>query len=132
MFDSHFEVLLADTPSSIRINYRIRHQVYCLETGYENPDIHRDGLESDAHDKNAVHFMVRHKATGKYVAAMRLIIGRLDDLPLTRHSQVQRDLIELPTASGAEVSRLCVIDEFRRRSPERRNRPQARREVPTL
>ncbi len=120
MFDEHFEAVLADTEEARSIHYRIRYQVFCEETGYEDRKSFPDRLEKDAYDKNAVHFIVRHRATGKWIAAMRLVLGCFGTLPAER---VCKDLdtrliSQLNHDAVAEISRLCMVEEFRRRRHE--------------
>ena len=52
-FDSRFEMLTADTPELIRQAQRIRHQVYCVENGFEKSSEEfegSEGLETDEFD----------------------------------------------------------------------------------
>ena len=52
---SEFYVATADTPELLQEAYRLRHQVYCVERGYEASDT---GLEIDAFDDHAPHVVV--------------------------------------------------------------------------
>jgi len=133
MFDKYFEVFLADTPEGKEINYRIRYQVYCLETGYEDPSRYPDRQEVDAFDEHAVHFIARTKPTkekpnGDWVAALRLVVRPFNSLPLNGYADVDfnfladeiaRDIRNGHASQCAEVSRMCVVSRFRRRRPER-------------
>src|SRR3569832_697528 len=83
MNKEHFEVVLADDECSRRIHYQLRYQVFCLDTGYEDPDAFPDGEEKDEWDQNAVHFLVRERETQQWVAAMRLVIPQ-DKAPAHR------------------------------------------------
>jgi len=123
LFDTEFEVFLADTEKSKDIHYQLRYRVYCQETGFEDPDMFKSGRELDEYDDNAVHFIVRAKATGEWVAALRLIINNnLQVLPvnsLMPHGSFQRRVIEKQLAKSRsdrvlEISRLCVVDSFRK------------------
>jgi N-acyl amino acid synthase of PEP-CTERM/exosortase system len=127
MFDNYFEVFLADCPEGKEINYRTRYQVYCLETGYEDPFRFPHQRETDEFDANSAHFIARARATGDWIAALRLVLGPLDKLPISRLTTIDRDLLlrleraesmEDFTAS-AEISRMCVVAQYRRRPLER-------------
>ena len=50
MFDSHYQVLLADTQAARAIHYKIRYHVYCLERRFENPALFPRGEEQDPWD----------------------------------------------------------------------------------
>lgn len=127
MYNKYFEVFLADNPEGKEVNYRVRYQVYCLETGYENPADFPDRIESDDVDSRSVHFIVRARATGTWIAAMRLVIGSLDQLPISQFARIEPELLLQNTGANsledfglcAEVSRLCVISQYRRRAHER-------------
>ncbi|HWP60804.1 MAG TPA: PEP-CTERM/exosortase system-associated acyltransferase [Candidatus Acidoferrales bacterium] len=127
MFDTYFEAFLADNPIGKEIHYRIRYQVYCLETGWEDAKAFPDGLERDSYDDHSVHFIVRARATGDWIAAMRLVVAPLDQLPLTRLVSLDKNVLKnlMSTEPGgkpglsAEISRLCVVSQYRRRAYER-------------
>jgi N-acyl amino acid synthase of PEP-CTERM/exosortase system len=116
MFDTYFETFLADNDLSKRIHYHLRYQIYCLRTRYENPSNHPDQLEQDSYDQEAVHFIVRSRMTGSWVAAMRLVVGPLCGLPVEHQGRVDKtQLTQLIPAFNtnqnlcAELSRLCVV-----------------------
>ena len=110
MFDNRFETLVADTEVSKAIHYNLRYQVYCLERRFENPAAFPDQLETDDYDKNSVHFIVRHRESGQWIGAMRLVLAISGKLPLTLISTVDTNSIgSLANTIVAEVSRLCVL-----------------------
>ena len=116
MFDRHYEVILADSKEAQTIHFRLRYLVYCMETGFEDPNQFPDGLERDAWDDNAAHFIVRSLTTGEWVAAMRIILPKRGQLPIRQLCRL--DARTLPTASHVqfgELSRLCIVDQARRR-----------------
>lgn len=121
MFDSHFEVVLADSDLARSIHYHIRYKVYCLETGFENADQFPDGEEKDEFDDRSVHFMVRTKRTGEWIAAMRLVLPESGPLPVERHTRIY-PVFQQRTSLGriAEVSRLSMVENYRRRRQDKR------------
>ena len=110
MFDDQFETIVADTDRSKAIHYNLRYQVYCLERHFENSAAFPDQQESDIYDKHSVHLIVRHRTSGHWVGAMRLVLAVPEKLPLTRVSTIDADSIRGPKdAIVAEASRLCVL-----------------------
>src|SRR5258706_7036771 len=110
MFDDQFETIVADTERSKAIHYNLRYQVYCLARRFESPAAFTNQQESDIYDQNSVHFIVRHRNSGQWVGAMRLVLAVPEKLPLTRVSTIDADSIRGPKgAVVAEASRLCVL-----------------------
>jgi N-acyl amino acid synthase of PEP-CTERM/exosortase system len=120
-FTSYFDMIPANTPSLKETVYRLRYQVYCLETGFENREEYPDGLESDEYDDCSEHYLIRHRHTGTYAATTRLILHHPDQLfPVERYCRLDRpDLLKhVPREKLAEVSRFCVSKFFKRRPGE--------------
>jgi N-acyl amino acid synthase of PEP-CTERM/exosortase system len=127
MFDTYFEAFLADNPIGKEIHYRIRYQVYCSETGWENAQAFPDQMEKDSFEDRSAHFIIRSRATGDWIAATRLVLGSLDELPLSKVAKIDEGLLTTFMSGtepadrkhAAEVSRLCVVSQYRRRAHER-------------
>lgn len=117
-FDRHYEVILADNIAGRTLHYRIRYLVYCVELGFEDPDRFPEGLEQDHWDEQSVHFLVRTRATGEWIAAMRLVLPHEGKLPVEHLCQLNTDALPpvAPSQLG-EISRLCVIDHVRHQAP---------------
>jgi N-acyl-L-homoserine lactone synthetase len=115
MFDDKYEVIVADTPAARHIHHRIRYEVYCLEYRFEDPALHPDHEEHDQWDDNAVHFLVRHRASGEWIGAMRLIRPVHGQLPI--HEASDMTSAALPNFDGRawELSRTCILGAYRRR-----------------
>lgn len=120
-----FKVVPALSDALRAENYRIRHEVYCRELGFEQ--VRPDGLEADAFDEQSVHCLVQSVSTGTYVGCARLVM--LDpELPLTRlpleiacENTLDRSIVDplaLDRSRIAEISRLAVIGSYRRRRGE--------------
>ncbi len=113
MFDEKFEVFLADDAASKVIHFNIRYQVYCEDKKFEDPSQFPDSLERDEYDdKDAVHFIVKDKENGKWVAAMRLIVNENCQLPVTHKCELNPDF-DVIGQRVIEISRLCVLNEYR-------------------
>ena len=110
MFDSHYQVLLADTQAARAIHYKIRYHVYCLERRFENPALFPRGEEQDPWDAHAAPFIVRERASGRWVAAMRLVLPEAAQFPVeTLHCLTPETTRRLRRRELVEVSRICVM-----------------------
>jgi N-acyl amino acid synthase of PEP-CTERM/exosortase system len=106
--------------------FRIRHEVYAREFGFE--PVRADGQETDHYDAHSLQCIVRTAgAAPKSVGCARLIMTNPRDpqapLPFElacRHSlnRAYLDPAKLPRGRIAEVSRLAVMADFRRRKGE--------------
>ena len=128
-FDEYFEVIPADTPELLKEAYRIRYQSYCLEEHVPDFEAEKypDGLETDQYDKRSVHSLLRHKHMNSYVGTVRLVLHDPEDpraqFPVEEFAREYFDnqLVnpdELPRINTAEISRLCVLSNYRIRKGE--------------
>lgn len=123
-FREYFEMIPANTAGLKKEAYRLRYQVYCIETGFEPRERCPSQLEQDEYDDQSSHFLIRHKQTGEYAATTRLILpdpknpGR--PFPIEQHCIIERtDLVQqVPRTQLAEVSRFCVSKNFKNRKGE--------------
>ncbi|MCG5497650.1 GNAT family N-acyltransferase [Ectothiorhodospira variabilis] len=88
-----------------------------METGYEDPHAHPDGLERDEWDAHAIPFLVRHGPSGQWVGAMRLVPSVGGRLPL--YDLVGADGDQFKTERAWEISRVCIPSAYRRSSAPR-------------
>lgn len=121
LFQTHFEVIPADEEHLLEKVYRIRHQVYCEELGFEPHQVNQ--MEQDEADKHSIHCLLLHKPTGVYVGCVRLILSdqRAPDavFPFEKTcAQSLRWVFDKSTGTCrkryGEISRLAIISEFRR------------------
>jgi len=126
-FNQYFEMIPALTDELKIEVYKLRFQVYCNETDFENPANHSDGLEQDAFDDQSVHYLIRHRQSNAYAATTRLILPKDNDpekpFPIELHSTIDNlePLKDIPRNKLAEVSRFCVSKEFKRRKHDKVN-----------
>ncbi len=124
-YQRFFKVVPALTDALRVENYRIRHDVYCRELGFES--VRADGMETDAFDPRSVHCLVQSVTSGTYVGCARLV--RVDPaqprapLPfeLTCRNTLDRSIVDpmqLDRLRIAEISRLAVTRTYRRRQGE--------------
>lgn len=113
MFNSHFEVFLADTQESRRLHYQIRYDVYCEERGFEEAGQFSSQEEKDSFDDGSVHFIVRDKLSKDWVAAMRLVMPGVSKFPIESRCKLDREFESCNfDGSIAEISRLCLKRDF--------------------
>ena len=113
MFDTHFDVLLCDTTESRDWHYELRYDVYCIDRAYENASAFPDKRERDNHDAESVHFLVRNRTNGQFVASMRLVVGEPSELPFWHHCQLDKPKEHAALGKSAEISRLSIIPAYR-------------------
>lgn len=121
-YKQYFELVPAYSETLKDDVYRIRHQVYCEELAFEPP--RPDRRESDEYDAHSIHLLIRSLHTKQFVGCTRLIrvSPTAPDLPLPFEkacaATLDRSIIDpgrLPRHAIAEVSRLAVVSQFRRR-----------------
>jgi N-acyl amino acid synthase of PEP-CTERM/exosortase system len=113
MFDNRYEVILADNETARQIHHQVRYKVYCLEEGFEDQSHFDNNEERDEWDAHSVHFTVRTKHSKEWIAAMRMVVRGPEGLPIEQMCNI--DPLAAPTGeSAAEISRLCIVDEYRR------------------
>jgi N-acyl amino acid synthase of PEP-CTERM/exosortase system len=124
-FSELFELTPALDVATLDQVYRIRHDVYCRDLGWEAT--RPDGRETDAFDEHSWHCLLRRRDTGEPIGCTRLIVPRPDDpkapLPFedTCRDSLDRTIADprrMERASLGEVSRLAVVNTFRRRKGE--------------
>lgn len=98
----------------------LRFQVYCLECNFLSPDDYPEGVETDEHDESAAHFYA-FDADEELVGYVRLIRPDAQHLfPIQKHCKVSAGEGALPRpAQAAEISRLMVRNDYRRRRGDR-------------
>lgn len=109
MFDPSYEVILADTEAARAIHRKIRYHVYCLERRFENPATFPLGEEHDPWDTHSVPFIVRERASGKWVATLRLVLSEAAQFPVETLQCLTPEQTRLHRRQIAEISRICII-----------------------
>lgn len=127
-FHEYFLPMLATTPEQRDQAFRLRYEVYCREFGFERPEQHPDGRESDEYDAQSIHCLLVHQPSNVAAGCVRLVLPKSEDpdapLPFEKHCMNSLDraiadpLLAKRNAIG-EISRLAVIGEFRRRRNEK-------------
>jgi len=120
-----FELVPALDAATRDAVFRVRHEVYCRDLGWE--PVRDDGLETDAFDAQSLHLLLRMRGSGEPVGCTRLVLTDPADrtrlLPFERScaeviDRARVDPAALPRQLIGEVSRLAVMRRFRQRKGE--------------
>lgn len=120
-FHDHFRVVIADTQALKEEVFKIRFQVYCEELGFEPVENFPDGMEQDIYDSRSIHCLLQHKLSNVYAGCVRIISCDHNNpfalYPVEKVCQggLQLDAVHFNRSQFAEVSRLAVKAEFRKR-----------------
>lgn len=106
--------------------FRIRHNVYCEELAFEK--VKDGGKEQDEFDGQSIFSMIKHKPTNTYTSCVRVVksVNESEMLPIEKYCLESIQNTELhpsnfPRHEIAEISRLAVKAEFRRRKTDKFN-----------
>jgi N-acyl-L-homoserine lactone synthetase len=107
---------IARTPEQIHAAHLLRHQVYCIERGYERGySIGGDEIEIDEFDTHAHHAVLTSRRSGDVVGTVRLVVA--DPARLHRSFPMQHVSPPLhpyvPIATSAEISRFAISKQRR-------------------
>jgi N-acyl-L-homoserine lactone synthetase len=94
--------------------YRLRYKIYVVEWGFEKPENHPNGFETDEFDEYSVHFATRAD-NGELVGTIRLILNPPGGFPIERHCEIDTGTGNIPRDKIAEVSRLAISKNYRKR-----------------
>jgi N-acyl amino acid synthase of PEP-CTERM/exosortase system len=100
----------------LREAFALRYSVYCLECAFLDAGNYPDGLETDADDRVSAHFGA-YNLNQELVGYVRLVPPDAQDrLPWESRCTSLRGATQLPPrAQCAEISRLMVREDYRRR-----------------
>jgi len=120
-FNEYFEMVPALTDELKNEAFKLRYQVYCIETGFEKTSEHPGEIETDDFDDNSVHFLIKHRKSGRFAATTRLILPDKNNLnnlfPIELFSTIDNpeEMEGKQRCYLAEASRFCVSKEFKKR-----------------
>jgi N-acyl amino acid synthase of PEP-CTERM/exosortase system len=126
-FERYFDVSFCDTEALLLETQRLRYEVYCREFGFEREEDCPGGLETDVFDSQALHCLIRHRATAEIAGCVRLVHlaggSRQTRLPVATYCAAALEGADLhpdnlPADEVCEISRLAVSAGFRRRFSE--------------
>jgi len=124
VFNQYFEMVPATSDALKNEVYKLRYQVYCIETGFLNSEHYSDGLEFDEFDQQSVHYLIRHRSSGDFAATTRLILPDANNpeklFPAELHCKIDNIAVmgSIDRKHLAEISRFCVSKAFKKRKNE--------------
>lgn len=131
-YRQYFQIVPALTEALKDEVYRVRHQVFCEDLAFESR--RSDGREIDEYDVHSIHVLIRSVKTGGYIGCTRIIRARPEDpqypFPFEKicSAVLDRAIVDpakLPRKTIAEVSRLAVVSQFRKRRGEKNSEAPA-------
>lgn len=123
-FNEYFEMVSATSDELKNEVYKLRYQVFCIENEVFNSEHYPDGLEFDDYDKHSVHYLIRHRKSGEYVATTRLILPDANNpkklFPLELHCNIDNSEViqHINREHLGEVSRFGISKTFQKRKHE--------------
>lgn len=124
-FNHFFKIKLAKNKLLKQEAFKIRYDVYSRELGWV-PENELE-LETDDYDDDSYHCLLEHRRTEVFAGCFRLVIPPVNNpsfkLPFEAHylDPARANIVDssaLKDGSFSEVSRLAVLDIFRRRTEE--------------
>ncbi len=108
-----FSIEIVRKPEQLREVFQLRHQVYCVERGYE-PSL--NGQETDEFDSRSRHVLLRHASDGEVVGTVRIVAPDQANLaasfPMQRVCEASL-LRYLPLQVTGEISRFALSKQRR-------------------
>ncbi|MDP2263615.1 MAG: PEP-CTERM/exosortase system-associated acyltransferase [Hydrogenophaga sp.] len=104
----------------MRSLYQFRYEVYCNECGFLDGQDYPEQIETDEHDMSSSHF-ASFNPSAELAGYVRLVRpDAIQTFPFQNHCVTLLNGVELPPAAkSAEISRLMVRQDYRRRQPTR-------------
>lgn len=87
---------------------KLRYRVYVDQCGFESPEDHKNGMETDEFDDYSVHFVAVHSETKKPVGTVRIILKSHLGFPIEKHFKFYEGTPEIAHECLAEISRIAV------------------------
>lgn len=126
-FDQYFDIVPAISDELKNEVYKLRYQVFCIENEIFNSEYYPDNLEFDDYDQQSVHYLIRHRKSGDYVATTRLILPDANNpeklFPLEEYCEIDNFAVmqAINREHLGEVSRFCVSEAFKKRKDDGHN-----------
>jgi N-acyl amino acid synthase of PEP-CTERM/exosortase system len=122
-FSKYFSLSFAHSNELKQEVYKIRYKVYCEELEFEPKDKFPHGIETDGYDDRSLHFLLSYKPSQTYIGCVRAVLANKEtqdsSFPFERmFNKISLNLQHGERENFFEVSRLAVIDKFRRRASD--------------
>lgn len=97
--------------------YRLRYQIYVEELGFEKPQDHPKGYETDAYEPMSIHFAALNESDD-VIGTLRLILHSEKGFPIEHAADLTFLGVKPKPYQIAEISRLAVSKMYRRRQKD--------------
>ena len=101
----------------LKDTFRMRYEVYVDEFGFEDEADHPNGLETDAYEKESIHFACLNE-TDSVVATIRLVLHSAKGFPIEHATKLNFPGEKPEPDKTGEISRLTVTKDLRRRKED--------------
>lgn len=126
-FTKHFSFKVARTKEEKERVFKLRHEVYCQEIGYEPIEGKSANIELDSHDSHSIHCLIEHKGSGLAAGCLRLVLPNPEAtsekkrLPLQEYGGTSLthptlNPAMLPESQVCEISRFAIARPFRHKA----------------
>jgi N-acyl amino acid synthase of PEP-CTERM/exosortase system len=116
---ARFDVIEAKTEEQRDMAYQLRYDVFVRENNFVDPDKFTLQREMDEFDKHAVHHLMFDRESRKAIGTVRVLLPQaehpLTSFELQKYTDHPILQIENRAMGFAEISRLCMSRDFRRR-----------------
>lgn len=112
-----FKFVMADSEELKGAIYRLRYKVYVEEFGFEKPEDHPGGYEIDEYEPYSLHFAALNE-NQEVVGTVRLVFSSEKGFPIEHAAKTGFIVTTPPTDKTAEISRLAVSRDYRRRAED--------------
>ncbi len=112
-----FKFVLADSDDLKKETYRLRYETYVEEFGFERPEDHPGGLETDEYEPHSIHFAALN-TSNDVIGTIRLVLHSEKGFPIEHAVKTTFVGEKPPPEKIAEISRLAVSKSFRRRKED--------------
>nr|WP_320013597.1 PEP-CTERM/exosortase system-associated acyltransferase [uncultured Desulfobacter sp.] len=101
----------------LKDTFRMRYEVYVDEFGFENETDHPGRLETDAYEKESIHFACLNE-TDSVVGTIRLVLHSDKGFPIEHATKLSFPEEKPEPDKTGEISRLTVTKDLRRRKED--------------
>ncbi len=112
------KVSIATDEKELTEIFKLRYRVYCQEWGFDKQMNHSSEIIKDSFDEKAIHFVARDESHS-IVGAIMLILNSPEGYPIERHCDLTINKDELPRDNLAEIARLVIHRDYRRRAEDK-------------
>lgn len=115
IFKTYFELRLANTQEDLHKIFKLRYDVFCKEFSFEDESNCPCEQEQDKYDPYAIEALLMHPEDNQVAGCIRLLLPNIKTGALPFETFCKDELKPEKNCQFAEVSRLTIAKDFRRR-----------------